>query len=193
MALMRSPEELARPDTVLLQLARRSIEHGLVHREPLPVDCDAVPAELRELAATFTTLRIDRDLRGCCGTLVAQRPLAEDVASSAFKAAFHDTRFRPVREAELGVIRLEVAVLSSPEPIQVTGEDDLLARLVPGEDGLVIIDGMRRATFLPKVWEQLPEPRRFVAALKKKCGLREDYWSNGLAFQRYRTSTYREA
>ena len=176
----------------LLGLARRSIEHGLVHGEPLPVVYDELPPEFNEPAATFTTLRIQRELRGCCGILVAIHPLAEDVARSAFKAAFEDPRFKPVREPELEVISLEVSVLSPLESMSVADEQDLLDQLVPGTDGLVILADGRRATFLPKVWEQLPEPRAFLNALRQKCGLEQDHWSDRLEFQRYRTTTYSE-
>ncbi len=176
-----------------MQLARRSIEYGLVHREPLPVNRQELHPSLMEPAATFTTLRIEKELRGCCGMLVAIHPLAEDVVRSAFKAAFKDPRFNPVREPELEVITLEVSVLSSLEPMTVADEPDLLDQLVPGTDGLVIVAKGQRATFLPKVWEQLPEPHAFLNALRKKCGLAEDYWSEHMEFQRYRTTTYAES
>ncbi len=177
----------------VLRLARGSIEHGLVHREPLPVECDDLPRALTEPRATFTTLRLNGKLRGCCGTLEAMRPLAEDVTHSAFQAAFRDPRFDPVRDDELGYIRLEVSVLSKMESMPVADESDLLKRLTPGTDGLVIIADGRRATMLPKVWETLPDPRGFVAALKAKCGLADDYWSERLEFQRYRTTSYEES
>ncbi len=159
----------------------------------MPVDRDALHPSLAEPAATFTTLRIEKELRGCCGMLVAIHPLAEDVARSAFKAAFQDPRFNPVREPELEVISLEVSVLSPLEPMTIADELDLLDQLVPGTDGLVVVAEGRRATFLPKVWEQLPEPRAFLNALKKKCGVAEDYWSKHIEFQRYRTTTYAES
>lgn len=179
--------------TELLRLARQSIEHGLAHREPLPVDCSVLPPVLAEPAATFTTLRVDGQLRGCCGTLEAVRPLAEDVAHSAYRAAFRDVRFDPVGTHEVDAIRLEVAVLSPLESIPVTGEAELLQQLTPGIDGLVIIGDGRRATFLPKVWEMLPEPQQFLAGLKAKSGLAADYWSTRLEFQRYRTTSYVES
>jgi len=179
--------------TELLRLARQSIEHGLAHREPLPVDCGVLPGVLAEPAATFTTLRVDGQLRGCCGTLEAVRPLAEDVAYSAYRAAFRDVRFDPVGMHEVDAIRLEVSVLSPLESIPVSGEADLLQQLTPGIDGLVVIADGRRATFLPKVWEMLPEPQQFLAGLKAKCGLAEDYWSTRLEFQRYRTTSYVES
>jgi len=145
-----------------------------------------------EPAATFTTLRLDEKLRGCCGMLEAAHPLAIDVARSAFQAAFRDLRFQPLARDEFGRVRLEVSVLSPLEVIPVANEADLLDRLAPGTDGLVIVEGARRATFLPKVWESLPEPRQFLAALKTKCGLPDDYWSERLEFFRYRTTLYEE-
>jgi AmmeMemoRadiSam system protein A len=192
----RSPD-LTRPgDAVgseLLRLARGSIEHGLIHREPLAVNCDELPRMLSDPAATFTTLRFEGRLRGCCGSLEAVRPLAEDVTHSAFQAAFRDIRFEPVGKHELSAIRIEVSELSPLESIAVSDEADLLNRLVPGIDGLVIIADGRRATFLPKVWEMLPDPQQFLVALKAKCGLADNYWSERLEFQRYRTTSYSES
>ncbi len=189
---MRSPDPNDRHGPKLLKLARRSIEHGLVHNKPLPVEHEALPQALTERRATFTTLRLEGDLRGCRGTLVAERPLAEDVSLSAFQAAFEDPRFEPLRKFELDVVRLEVAVLTPMQPFPVADEDDLLAQLEPGVDGLVLIAGLRRATFLPKVWDQLPEPKAFLGALKLKAGLSRDYWSNDITLQRYRTTAYAE-
>lgn len=176
----------------IVRLARASIEYGLVHGEPLAVDFEALPRAFADPAATFTTLHVGRRLRGCCGTLEAVRPLAADVAYSAFRAAFRDPRFERVGEHELGALRLEVSVLSPQETILVTSENELLERLTPGVDGLVISADGRQATFLPKVWETLPEPQKFLAALKTKCGLANDYWSDRLEFRRYRTTCYAE-
>lgn len=181
------------PGQELLRLARGSIEHGLVHREPLPINCDELPEALAELRATFTTLRLEGELRGCSGTLDAAHPLAIDVTRSAFQAAFRDPRFEPLSQDDLGAIRLEVSVLSPLESIPFSDEADLLGLLMPGTDGLVIVADGRRATFLPKVWEMLPDPRQFLAALKLKCGLTEDYWSERLEFQRYKTTSYGES
>jgi hypothetical protein len=190
---MHLPEQQPLPGTDLLAIARSSIEYGVHHREPLPVRPDKLPAALAEPAATFTTLRIDRELRGCCGSLEATQPLAQDVAHTAFQAAFRDPRFSPVKEHELEAIRLEVSVLSPLQPMAVADEEDLLAQLVPGTDGLVVVEGLRRATFLPKVWEQLPEPRQFLSQLKLKSGLPGNYWSERLEFLRYRTTSYVES
>ncbi len=177
----------------LLQLARGSIEHGLVHGEPLPLEHGEFPGALTAPGATFTTLQAKGRLRGCCGTLEAVRPLAVDVTHSAFRAAFRDPRFDPVGEHELEIVRLEVSVLTPLEALPVSNETELLERLVPGIDGLVIIAESCRATFLPKVWEMLPDPKRFLVALKAKCGLAENYWSDRLEFRRYRTTSYSES
>jgi AMMECR1 domain-containing protein len=165
---MHSTDQQDLPGTQLLRLARSSIEYGCIHREPLPVHCDKLSPALKKPGASFTTLRFDDELRGC-------------------------SRFDPVRKDELDVIRLEVSVLSPLEPMIVTDEADLLGLLTSGTDGLVIVADGRRATFLPKAWEILPDPQQFLAALKAKCGLAEDYWSERLEFQRYRTTTYAES
>ena len=177
----------------ILRIARASIEHGFEHGVPLAVDGTAHLPALAEPAATFTTLRLDGELRGCCGRLEAIEPLANDIAYSSFRAAFADPRFVAVVPQELEVINLEVSVLSALEPVTAIDEADLLVQLVPGIDGLVIAEGMRRATFLPKVWDSLSEPRLFLAALKAKCGLPVDYWSDRLEFLRYTTVSYSEA
>ena len=190
---MHSPDPQETLGTALLRLARGSIEHGLVHGEPLPVRFDGLPDVMADPAATFTTLRLDGKLRGCVGNLESIRPLAKDVAYTAFRAAFRDPRFEPVVEHEIGEIRVEVSILSPMKPFPVSDEADLLEKLEPGKDGLVISLGARRATFLPKVWDQLPRPAAFLAALKTKCGLEKDFWSESLEFHRYITTTYAES
>ena len=187
---MRSPEDVGVSGLFLLGLARDSIDYGFDNRAPLPVNLDELPTALAEPAATFTTLHLEGALRGCCGRLEAAEPLATDVAHSAFTAAFRDPRFEPLRRDEFAAINVEVSVLTPMEPMQVSDEADLLGQLQPGVDGLVIAEGWRRATFLPKVWENLPEPRQFLGQLKLKCGLPQDYWSSRLEFRRYRTTTY---
>jgi len=190
---MHSPDREHLPGAELLRLARASIEYGWMHNHPLPIDCDHLPSELTKLRSTFTTLRRDGELRGCCGTLEAVHPLARDVTHTAFQAAFADPRFEPLGGDELAAVRLEVAVLSPLEPLGVADEAELLQRLRPGTDGLVIVADGRRATLLPKVWDALPEPRQFVAALKAKCGLERDSWSQRYEFLRYRTTSFAEA
>lgn len=192
MGPMHSTDRQNLPGAELLRLARGSVEYGLIHGQHLPVRCDKLLPALAEPGATFTTLRLEGELRGCSGTLEAEHPLATAVSRSAFHAAFRDPRFEPVDESEVDAIRLEVSVLSPMEPIRFSDEADLLEQLIPGTDGLVLVEGMRRATFLPKVWESLPDTRQFLAALKRKSGLPDDYWSERLEFLRYRTVSHAE-
>jgi hypothetical protein len=174
----------------LLSLARASIDHGLAHGTPLPPDLAALPASLRAARATFVTLHLDGALRGCIGSLEARRPLAEDVAENAFAAAFRDPRFSPVSATEAPRLELQISVLSPPEPLTCASEEELLARLRPGVDGLILADRGRRGTFLPSVWGQLPEPREFLAHLKRKAGLPADHWSQTLRVERYTTESF---
>lgn len=174
----------------LLQVARAAIHQGLLHgRAPAIAVANHTPA-LRQTAATFVTLLIDGELRGCIGTLEAHRPLVADVAANAFAAAFRDTRFPPLSTIEEDLLELHVSVLTAPEPFAVRDEADLLAKLRPGIDGLVLADGARRATFLPSVWEQLPAPRDFVAHLKRKAGLSPAHWSATMRVERYQVEEF---
>lgn len=163
------------PDTelgqTLLAHARRALERHLgLTDEPLADD-----ERLGQRAATFVTLKRHDELRGCIGSLRPQRALGEDVALNAVAAATRDTRFLPVSADELNDIRIEVSLLSEPQFLEFADETDLLRQLRPGVDGLILSGNCRSATFLPQVWEQLPEPREFVAALKRKAGLAPDH------------------
>jgi AmmeMemoRadiSam system protein A len=149
-------------------------------------------AELAEPGATFVTLTQGGQLRGCIGSLEAYRPLAIDVAENALAAAFRDHRFAPLSEEEFPRTRVEVSLLTPAEPFPVTSEADALARLRPGIDGLVLSYGRRRATFLPQVWESLPDARQFMAQLKLKAGLPADFWHADLTLARYGVSKWKE-
>lgn len=172
---------------VLLRTAAEAIEARLARRSISAPDLAALPAGLRAERASFVTLTTQGRLRGCCGSLEAHRPLAVDVWVNAQASAFHDPRFAPLESREWAGVDLEVSVLSRLERMEVRDEADLLERLVPGETGLVLEWRGRRATFLPKVWAQLPEPRRFLAQLRHKAGLNEDFWAGDLQLWRYRT------
>ena len=168
----------------VLQLARDSIRKGLCG-EMLAVHATDYPEPLRQLRATFVTLHVDEKLRGCIGTLEARQALVEDVVSNAYGAAFHDTRFPALTWPEYKRLDIHISILSPPEPVQFASEADLLAQLRPQVDGLIIEEGAYRGTFLPSVWEQLPEPREFLRHLKHKAGLPPDYWSSAIRVQRY--------
>ena len=169
----------------LLEIARHSIAYGLKHGEAAPVTVTDYPPVLQELKATFVTLTIHKELRGCIGTLTAHRPLVEDISDNAFAAAFHDPRFPRLTAREFEQVHLHISILSTPEPVSFKDENDLLTQLRPHIDGLVLEDGYYRGTFLPQVWDSLPEPRQFLRHLKQKAGLSPDYWSKTLKVQRY--------
>lgn len=176
----------------LLEVARRSIEHGLQHGQPLPVYPSEYHRDLKAMRASFVTLNLGGELRGCIGHLEAVQPLVVDVAENAYAAAFRDPRFGPVSDDELARLKIHVSVLGEPEPMQFSDERDLLAQLRPGQDGLILTDGPNRGTFLPSVWESLPDPRDFLAHLKLKAGLAANHWSDQLRVSRYRTDSFGE-
>ncbi len=191
---MSSIETLSKPDrAALLDVARASIRHGLRHGQALEVDPVDYPETLRPPRATFVTLEIGDQLRGCIGALVARQPLVQDVAAHAFAAAFEDPRFPELRENEFPKLDIHISVLSPPEPLSFSSEDELLAQLRPGVDGLIIQFRHYRATFLPAVWEQLPDPYVFLAQLKQKAGLPLDFWSPELSAERYTAEYFGDA
>jgi AmmeMemoRadiSam system protein A len=171
----------------LLLIAAAAIDHGLAHGEPPPLRLETYPEALSLPAASFVTLLYGGHLRGCIGSLTPQRPLALDVAMNAYAAAFRDPRFPALTAAELARLMLEVAVLNAPETLPCSSEDELIAQLRPHVDGLILEEGTRRATFLPKVWEMLPRAEDFLRELRLKAGFMPDYWSETLRFARYTT------
>ncbi|HXF85429.1 MAG TPA: AmmeMemoRadiSam system protein A [Anaerolineales bacterium] len=167
-----TPEE----QKTLLRLAREAIEHAVRSKPLPPLDLDTLTPALREYGASFVTLTEDGELRGCIGTLEAYQPLAEDVREHAVAAALEDPRFPPLREDELNRIQIEVSRLTRPVPLEYTDPDDLLAKLHPHVDGVVLRDGFRRATFLPQVWEKIPDRAEFLNHLCYKMGAEENLW-----------------
>ncbi len=158
----------------LLVLARATMGAHLA-AESLP----ALPQEpaLRQECGTFVTLKLDGQLRGCIGNIEPHGTLVESVRRNSISAAVHDPRFLPLSVAELAQVRIEVSILSSPEPLNYHDPADLVARLRPGIDGVVLRLGRTHgATFLPQVWEQLPQPEQFLAQLCRKAGLAESAW-----------------
>lgn len=168
-------------------VARDSIGYGLGFDRPLPVDPSEYAAHFRRPTATFVTLQIDEKLRGCIGALKATRPLVVDVSEHAFAAAFRDPRFPPVTHDEKPDLGIHIAILNPPVPINVRSKEDLLRQIRPGIDGLIIDDGPHRATFLPSVWDHLPDPERFVDQLMLKAGLSTSNWTNTIKVSRYTT------
>lgn len=169
----------------LLDVARRSVALAVLdHITYHPDLADHSPA-LAEHGAAFVTLRRHGRLRGCIGTLEAIEPLAEAVADRARAAALHDPRFEQVQPHELDDLEVSVSVLTQPAPIDVASYADLRARLRPGVDGLVVDATGHRATFLPSVWEELPDPEEFLSALWRKAGLPQRAWPSGIRLATY--------
>ncbi|MFZ1258318.1 MAG: AmmeMemoRadiSam system protein B [Candidatus Saccharimonas sp.] len=176
---------------VLLALARNAIGSAL-GVETSPVNTRQ-SAWLKTPAACFVTLTQNGRLRGCIGSLQAHRSILEDVQANAQAAAFRDPRFDPLTRAELDRIRIEVSLLSAPEPLNFRSEADALGQLHPGIDGVILECGAARSTFLPQVWEQLPEPAAFMAQLKRKAGLGGDFWSDQIRLSRYTVRHWNES
>lgn len=174
----------------LTRLASLSIEHGVRQGCALPVHGSEWSAELYETRCSFVTLHKHGQLRGCIGSLVATQPLARDVSHHAFDAAFRDPRFLPVVADELESLQLHISVLSIPSALSFDSEADLLDVIQPGLDGLILREGTQQATFLPAVWESLPEPVQFLAQLKLKAGLDRNYWSDQITIERYTTESW---
>ncbi len=170
---------------ILLELASNTIAFGLKNHARMPVNIEAYSEKLKENLACFVTLKIHGQLRGCIGSLKAYQPLVKDVVHNAYAAAFSDPRFSPLTQLEFADIEIDISILSSPEPIEFKSEEDLLRQLRPGVDGLILTEGSHRGTFLPSVWESLKTPQQFLAHLKRKAGLSENYWSETLSIERY--------
>ncbi|MGB4947352.1 MAG: AmmeMemoRadiSam system protein A [Candidatus Competibacter denitrificans] len=188
---MSSTELLSRQGrATLLEVARSSIRWGLEHGQALAVHREDYPETLRPVRATFVTLDIENRLRGCIGTLAARQPLVQDVAEHAYAAAFDDPRFPELTAREFPRLDVHISVLSPAEPLQFDSENALLAQLRPGIDGLILQFRSHRATFLPAVWENLPDPYVFLAQLKQKAGLPLNFWSPELTAERYTTEYF---
>jgi len=163
---------------LLLTLARDAILSKIHKRHNYEIDETELPDTLRKKHATFVTLTKRGSLRGCIGTLEAYQSLVKDIYEHAIAAAFDDYRFPPVKESELDQLTIEISVLSEPKELIYKNADDLVKKIRPGIDGVIIINGTRRATFLPQVWEQLPDPNEFLSHLCLKMGATADYWRN---------------
>lgn len=173
---------------VLLKIARAAISRAL----NVPVVADESASWLADKGACFVTLTQYGELRGCIGTLQAYRSLLEDVKGNAVSAALRDPRFAPLGAQELDSTDIEISLLSPTQKIEFENEADALAQLRPGIDGVVFEFGLHRSTFLPQVWEQLPRPKQFMAQLKRKAGLTEDFWAEGVNLSRYTVTKWHE-
>jgi AmmeMemoRadiSam system protein A len=173
---------------VLLPIARAAIARVL----NVPHAADESAPWLAEHGACFVTLTQFGELRGCIGSLQARQPLLADVKSNAVSAALHDPRFTPLSIEELDITRIEISLLSPSQEMQVRDEADALAQLRPNIDGVIFEYGRYRSTFLPQVWENLAQPRDFLAMLRRKAGLPDDFWAEEVKLSRYSVTKWRE-
>ncbi|MDD3238096.1 MAG: AmmeMemoRadiSam system protein B [Candidatus Gastranaerophilales bacterium] len=170
-----------------ISVCYKSIAMGLNNKKlDAQVELKVIPPVFDELGASFVTLKTDGSLRGCIGSIIAHRPLIADLINNASAAAFQDPRFAPLTEDEFDNLDISISLLSAPMKIEFSGEQDLLQKIKPFEDGIIIKDGAHQAVYLPSVWEQLPEKVMFLNSLKQKAGLRPDYFSK--TFEAYRFS-----
>jgi AmmeMemoRadiSam system protein A len=172
----------------LLGLAREAIQTALVTGERPPFPERSLPEALSRPGASIVTLRLGRDLRGCAGSFTVGRPLCVDVWHNAWRAAFSDPRFAPLRTAEWRSANLQITLLTPSRRVRVWSEARLVKKLRPKIDGLTLEYQGSRATFPPSVWEQIPDPKDFVAFLKLKAGLAADFWSRDIRIERYHAS-----
>jgi len=174
--------------TILLPIARAAISKAL----NLPRAADETAPWLAEHGACFVTLTQFGVLRGCIGSLQAHRSLLADVKSNAVAAALRDPRFSPLTAEELDNTIVEVSLLSESKEMQFRDEADALAQMRPGEDGIIFEFGRYRSTFLPQVWEDLAQPRVFLGMLRRKAGLPDDFWAEGVKLSRYTVTKWSE-
>lgn len=175
---------------ILLNLAKQSIEYGLKNNAKLKIDLQQYPKSLQEPRACFVTLNKHKQLRGCIGALIARSPLVVEVVDSAYAAAFLDHRFSKVTADEFKDLEFHISILTAPQLMQFSSEEDLIFKLRPGKDGLILKAEGRSGTFLPSVWEQLPDPSDFLQHLKNKAGLPSNYWSKQVEVLRYETDSF---
>lgn len=174
----------------VIGIARAAIARKLevVVDEPLIAGLKWLDSE----AATFVTLTINGVLRGCIGTLEAHRSLKEDLEANALAAAFSDPRFPPLTTEEFFQSKLEVSILTELEAMHAHTENIAISKLRPGIDGVVFKMGGYRSTFLPQVWDQLPDPVAFLGQLKVKAGLSAEFWHPEVLLFKYQVKKYRE-
>ncbi|MDU8926057.1 AmmeMemoRadiSam system protein A [Alisedimentitalea sp. MJ-SS2] len=176
----------------LLRVAREVLEHRIHRGKPPDLKLESFSPRLQSYAASFVTLEVEGQLRGCIGSLAPHLPLVRDVADNVVKAAFKDPRFKPITEEELENIRIKISVLSRPAPVTFDSEENALSLLIPHETGALLRDGAHRGVFLPQVWDSLPTPEAFLNGLKRKAGLPEDHWSDTLRIETFRGEVFGE-
>lgn len=177
----------------MIKIARSSIKFAVSHREPPPLKLSDFSKTLQAYGASFVTLFLEERLRGCIGTLSAYQPLVVDVSEHAVAAAFEDYRFQPVVENEISALVIEISRLTPASKVAYTQPEELPALLRPNIDGVILRDGAQRATFLPQVWQNLPDPEEFLNHLCQKMSAAPDLWRNKiLNVSVYQVEEFRE-
>jgi AmmeMemoRadiSam system protein A len=178
--------------STLLDLARESIRYRLAEDKTLAVNPNDFSERLRAQQASFVTLSLYSQLRGCIGNLAPDCSLVESVVRNARSAAVSDPRFPRLTLPELLRCEIQISVLGLPQPLHFSSESELITQLRPGVDGLILSEGLSKGTFLPSVWESLPNARDFLRHLKQKAGLPADYWCERIKVERYTTESFSE-
>lgn len=174
----------------LLQVARRSIERGRTLGAPIEINARDYDDQLNLPGCCFITLEKNGRLQGCVGALIPYQSLLLDVAEHAYAAAYNDDRFPSLEPEDIADLVIEVSVLSPAAPLTFSNERDLLQQIEPGRDGLIIEDGHNHATFLPSVWNSLPDAELFLEQLKQKAGLDSNHWSENFKAWRYQSVSF---
>ena len=190
MALMSAINLTQEDQQICRKIALQSIKHGLEEGRALHVNTSDYSSDLQQNLASFVTLHKNGELRGCIGALEAQQPLINDISEHAYAAAFQDPRFSVLQDNEYEQLELEISVLGKPELMTFESEKDLLQQIRPDVDGLIIEYGYNRGTFLPSVWQQLPDKKEFLNHLKMKAGLPVHWWDNAAKISRYETFSF---
>jgi AmmeMemoRadiSam system protein A len=175
---------------LLLDVAETAIRAGLAGTPAPEIDTSALPPALQQQCGVFVTLHVAGELNGCIGNITGSPPLVTNVAELAIKAAFEDPRLPALRHRDLAQLDIEISLLSALVEVPARSRVELLQQLQRGEDGLVIRSGFHQALFLPSVWEQLPEPDRFLVHLFRKAGLPADVWPDDLVAAVFTTTTF---
>ena len=164
--------------------------HSIDHSEELPVLLSEFPATLHDYQNTFVTLKYNGKVIGCMGNLAANQPLIKDVIHNAFSASYYDSRFPDPKTIDPEKIEIHISLLSPTEAIKFSSEQELLSKIRPGKDGLLMREDQHSGTFLPAVWESIPDPESFLKELKRKAGLPVNYWSDTIKVYRYTTECW---
>ena len=177
----------------LLEWSRKTIEQELFGKKRPKKSKTDLPAKFHEQRGTFVTLTIKGGLRGCIGHIIPHESLLEGIRINAINAAFRDPRFQPVTREEWKRVKIEISILTDPKPLSYSGSEDLMKKLRPGIDGVILKKGYHQSTFLPQVWEQLPEKEEFLRHLCLKAGLDGDAWKEGdLEISTYQAQAFEE-